>query len=111
MSTIHFQGVTTNDDWNNKIKNFAAPWGEIEIPGQIILTMRASSLKTVTDIVALGSVYSDIMTWVNKFAGLEKRFRTERFVFDIQIGGGKYGKKFLQLHISLLHLHYYFIHF
>jgi hypothetical protein len=53
--------------------------------------MRASSLKTVTDIVALGSVYSDIMSWVNKLAGLEKRFRTERFVFDIQIGGGKYG--------------------
>jgi len=56
--------------------------------------MRASSLRTVTDIVALGSVYSDIMTWVNKFAGLEKRFRTERFVFDIQIGGGKINKIF-----------------
>ena len=56
--------------------------------------MRASSLKTVTDIVALGSVYSDIMSWVNKLAGLEKRFRTERFVFDIQIGGGKYKQSF-----------------
>ena len=89
MSTIYFQGVTTNDDWNNKIKNFAAPWGEIEIPGQLILTMRASTLRTVTDIVALGRVYSDIMSWVNKLAGLEKRFRTERFVFDIQIDAGK----------------------
>jgi len=89
ISPISFQGVTTNDDWNNKIKNFAAPWGEIEIPGQLILTMRASTLRTVTDIVALGRVYSDIMSWVNKLAGLEKRFRTERFVFDIQIDAGK----------------------
>ena len=81
--------MTTNDDWNNKIKNFPAPWAELEIPGQIILSMRSTSLKTVTDIVALGNVYSDVMTWVNRLAGLEKRFRPERFTFDIQIGGGK----------------------
>ena len=81
--------MTTNDDWNNRIKNFPAPWAELEIPGQIILSMRSTSLKTVTDIVALGNVYSDVMTWVNRLAGLEKRFRPERFTFDIQIGGGK----------------------
>jgi hypothetical protein len=63
--------------------------------------MRASTLRTVTDIVALGRVYNDIMSWVNKLAGLEKRFRTERFVFDIQIEAGKYINIFLQLHIHL----------
>jgi hypothetical protein len=79
---------------NNKIKNSVAPWGEIEISGQIILTMRASTLRTVTVIVALGSVYSDIVSWFKMFAGLEKCFGTESFVFDIQIGGGKYERNF-----------------
>jgi hypothetical protein len=29
------------------------------------------------------------MTKINKLAGLEKRFRPERFTFDLQISGGK----------------------
>ncbi len=81
-------GVTTNDDWNNKIKNNPAPWAEVEIPGKYILTYPSANLRPLTDIVALGALYDNIMNWVNKLAGLEKRFRTERFVFDIQIGGG-----------------------
>ncbi len=85
---ILFSGVTTNDDWNNKIKNNPAPWAEVEIPGKYIFTYPSKNLRPLTDIVAVGAVYDNIMNWVNKFAGLEKRFRTERFVFDIQIGGG-----------------------
>ena len=81
-------GVTTNDDWNNKIKNNPAPWAEIEIPGKYILTYPSTNLRPLTDIVAVGALYDNIMNWANKFAGLEKRFRAERFVFDIQIGGG-----------------------
>ena len=50
--------------------------------------MRSSTLKTVTDIVAVGNLYTNIMKRVNHLAGIKKRFRTERFVFDIQVGGG-----------------------
>jgi len=45
-------------------------------------------LGSVKDIVAVGELYEKIMTLTMKLAGLEKRYRTERFVFDIQIGGG-----------------------
>jgi len=38
--------------------------------------------------IALGTVYNDIFNSIHKFAGLEKRFRAERFVFDIQFAGG-----------------------
>ena len=50
--------------------------------------MRSSTLKTVTDIVAVGNLYTNIMKRVNHLAGIKKQFRTERFVFDIQVGGG-----------------------
>ena len=45
--------------------------------------------KVVTDINAVGAVYADIMQNVNNLAGLQQRFRAERFTFDIQIGGGE----------------------
>jgi hypothetical protein len=37
----------------------------------------------------LAKVYFDIMTWVNKLAGIDQRTFTERFVFDKQISAGK----------------------
>ena len=87
---IHFLlvGQTTNDDWNNKIKNNPAPWAEIEIPGQFILTVPSSKIINITDLNAVATIYESIILAENKLAGLEKRFRPERFVFDIQIGGG-----------------------
>ena len=82
-------GVTTNDQWNDKIKTFPAPWAEVEVPGQIILTVPSSQVRDVTDIEDLAKVYLDIMTWVNRLAGIDRRPRTERFVFDKQISNGK----------------------
>ena len=81
-------GVTTDEDWNTKIKILPAPWTEIEIPGLIILTIPTSTAATVTDMNAVGSVYFDILTTVNKLAGIDIRPRAERFVFDIQISAG-----------------------
>ena len=81
-------GQTTNEDWSNQVKTRLAPWAEIEIPGQYILSVPASTVNTNNDIVAVGRVYEKLMFWVNKLAGLEKRFRAERFVFDIQISAG-----------------------
>ena len=83
-----FVGVTANDDWNNKIRNNPAPWGEVEIPGKYIITFPSKDLTPLNDIVAVGELYDKIMNWTMKLAGLEKRFRTERFVFDIQISEG-----------------------
>jgi hypothetical protein len=37
----------------------------------------------------LAKVYYEIMTCVNKLAGIDQRQRTERLVFDKQISGGK----------------------
>jgi hypothetical protein len=45
--------------------------------------------KDVSKINDVGSVYAEIMSNVNKLAGLTNRFRTERFTFDIQISIGK----------------------
>jgi hypothetical protein len=50
--------------------------------------MRSTSLRKVTDMVQLGTVYDNIMKSVNEFASIDKRIRTERFVFDIQISAG-----------------------
>jgi hypothetical protein len=50
--------------------------------------MRSTSLRKVTDMVQLGTVYDNIMKSVNEFASFDKRIRTERFVFDIQISAG-----------------------
>jgi hypothetical protein len=87
-------GQTTNDDWNNNVKNKPAPWAEIEIPGQFILTVPSSKLVSITDLNAVANIYQSIILAENKLAGLEKRFRPERFVFDIQISGGNVFKFF-----------------
>ena len=81
-------GVTTDEDWNMKIKILPAPWTEIEIPGLIILTVPTSTAATISDMNAVGLLYFEIMTSVNKLAGIEIRQRAERFVFDIQISAG-----------------------
>ncbi len=80
--------MTTNDDWNSKIKNNPAPWAEVEVPGKYILTVPSKNLRSINDIVAVGVLYEEIMNSAMKLAGLEKRFRTERVVFDGQISAG-----------------------
>jgi hypothetical protein len=60
----------------------------LEIPGQIIFSFPSQAMRQVSDIQAIGQIFSDIMKNVNSFAGLERRFRTERFVFDVQIALG-----------------------
>ena len=82
-------GVTTDADWNNRIRHLPAPWAEIEVPGQIILTVPTRSVFGVTDMNRLASIYSDIMIWINTFASIGIRQRTERFVFDVQISAGQ----------------------
>ena len=89
VKTIVLTGVTTEAEWNSRIKNLPAPWGEIEIPGQIILTIPSSFLKSISSISTLVNIYSGIMASVNKLAGLTTRFRTERLVFDLRNGEGK----------------------
>ncbi len=86
--------MTTNDDWNNKIKNNPAPWTEVEVPGKYILTLPSENLRPITDIVALGLLYDDMMNYAMKLAGLEKRFRAERVVFDVQISLGNTNSNF-----------------
>ena len=72
------------------------------MPGQYILSVPTSTVNDTDDIVAVAKVYEDIMFWVNKLAGLEKRFRAERFTFDIQLrGGGNYRDLQLLLIIKL----------
>jgi hypothetical protein len=88
VQKVIFIGVTTNDEWNNKIKKNPAPWGEVEIPGKFILTFPTKDLSLVNDIVAVGELYEKIMNWTIKFAGLETHYRAERIVFDIQISAG-----------------------
>ena len=85
-TTNSISGVTTITEWNQQMKNRAAPWTEIEIPGQIIFTAPTQVVANkISDIFTLGKTYESLMLSVNKFAGLEKRFRPERVVFDVQI--------------------------
>ena len=91
------KGVTTNEEWNRKIKTFPGPWAEIEVPGQIILTVPSSQVLDVIDMEDLAKVYLDIMTLVNRLAGIDRRPRTERFVFDKQISGGKVKKSIFDI--------------
>jgi hypothetical protein len=51
--------------------------------------MPSKSLANITDMNAIANVYQSVMLAVNRLAGLETRFRPERFVFDVQISDGK----------------------
>ena len=84
-----FLGQTTNTEWNNKIKNNPAPWAEIEIPNQLILTFPSSSIRNLNDMAQLAATYANASYYIVKLAALENMTRPERIVLDIQISAGK----------------------
>ena len=94
-------GVTTNDQWNQQLKKYPGPWGELEIPGHVIITFPSQLMREVTDMKSLAQVYSDVVEAIGAFTGLEKRYRVERFVFDEQIALGNYPLYVLQGKVSI----------
>ena len=68
---------------------YPAPWGEIEIPGEIIYTVPSKNLQNLPNNISdAADVHLKMMKSIDKFAGLDKRFRVERLVVDVEISGG-----------------------
>ena len=80
--------MTTNEQWNQQLKNYPGPWGELEIPGHVIITFPSHLMRGVSDMKTLADVYSAVVEAIGSFTGQEKRNRVERFVFDEQISLG-----------------------
>ena len=56
----------------------------------MVWTVPSAVIRTMDDAQDYAQFWNDFMIIANNFAGFEngQRHRAERFVFDIQIGGG-----------------------
>jgi hypothetical protein len=88
-------GKTKNSDWTSIIRNYPAPWGELEIPNYLTITFPSKDMRTVDDTEALASFYEKMMKHFVELMGTGKMQRHERLVFDIQISAGECGQMLL----------------
>lgn len=86
---------TTNEEWNETIKHYEAPWAELQ-GRQIILTLPTEVVKDVEDPEALMTKWDQMIDQYDELVGVgsDKDLphrsidRPHRFVFDIQVGAG-----------------------
>jgi hypothetical protein len=84
----YVDGKTDTSEWRALIRRRPAPWAEIESE-KIILTVPSTFVRDLDDPAALMEVWNKISDLVSELAGIPNaRARAERFVPDVQIGGG-----------------------
>lgn len=87
-SPTYFYGKTTLNQWRNQIKNNPAPWGELVGPS-LIITAQSSLLSKLDDPEEVIDIWNRIMDAMANLAAIShERLYAERFVPDVQIGGG-----------------------
>lgn len=83
----HFvHGVNTDAEWNTVIKNYPAPYGEIE-SNQLIVTVERAYLQAVTTPSSVARHLSDVVDTEDWLAGKNMTHK-ERVVVDIHIALG-----------------------
>jgi hypothetical protein len=81
-------GTTTQEDWENQLKNNRAPWGELA-SNDIIISIPDSVLQTVKDPEKVMKLWNLIIAGEMDLAQIPRPFyRPQRMVIDEHIGGG-----------------------
>jgi hypothetical protein len=89
-------GKNNNKEWTSKLRNSPAPWGELEIPNYLTITVPSSAMRKLDDIEGLAAFYDKMVKAIVELSGTKIMIRHERIVYDITIGG-----KFEKLHVGL----------
>lgn len=81
-------GETSNNEWNNSIKNYPAPWAELATDN-IILTVPSYRIRELKDPEALMRFYDKVMDADADLRIIDrKRVHTERIILDQQVMAG-----------------------
>jgi hypothetical protein len=80
-------GKNNNEEWKSKLRNYPAPWGELEIPNYLTITYPSSAMRKVDDMEALAAHYDKLAKAMVELSGTEIMIRHERIVYDVTIGG------------------------
>ena len=81
-------GQTTVEEWKTKIRNFPAPWAELETK-KVILSVPSAKIRALDDPDALMAVWDQVLDAEADLATISHdRKRPERIVPDTQISAG-----------------------
>lgn len=81
-------GETKLDDWRNTIRNYPAPWAELETD-KVIFSVPSSALRLLDDPEALMKYWDRVLDGVADLATIPReRKRPERIVPDLEISAG-----------------------
>jgi hypothetical protein len=84
----YVDGKTSLNEWRTKIREFPAPWAEIE-SDKIIVTVPSKLVRNLDDPSALMKTWNELSDLVSEFATIPKsKTRAERLLPDVQISGG-----------------------
>ena len=84
----YIRGVTNVADWKAKIRNFPAPWAELETK-KIVLSVPSEKIRQLEDPDALMAVWDQVLDAEADLAAIPReRKRPERIVPDTQISAG-----------------------
>ena len=80
-------GVTTDAEWVSRIRDYPAPWAEIQTQ-HIILTMPSEHIRDLANPSALAEVWDEILEYYAELSMRPLPRRRERMVCDVQISAG-----------------------
>ena len=85
----HYQhGVTTAQEWLRQLRNYPAPWAEIE-GNRVAFSVLTEEARQLEDPVALMTFWDEVLDAMADLEGTShERVRKERFALDRQISGG-----------------------
>ena len=83
----YIHGITTENEWNTSIKNYPAPWAELQ-GEKFILTVPSSSIRNLGNPVELLEWWDTALQMQHDLSGYLPWTRVERAVFDVQISAG-----------------------
>lgn len=87
-SPTYFLGKTGTAEWQEKIRNYPAPWGEL-VGEKLIISAQSSLLSELDDPEEVINLWDVIMDTIADLAVIShERDKPSRFVADVQIGGG-----------------------
>jgi hypothetical protein len=80
-------GKHTNEEWKSTLRNYPAPWGELEITNYLTITYPSSAMRKVDDMEGLGAFYDKMTRAMVELSGTDIMIRHERICYDITISG------------------------
>ncbi|GIL43827.1 hypothetical protein Vafri_1433 [Volvox africanus] len=82
-------GIDTPTTWASTIRNYPAPWAELDSGGKMILMLPSVAIRNVSDPTAVLQHWNLVLDNMADLASMSRlRARAERFLVDAQIGGG-----------------------